>query len=164
MLAYFGLKHLFCINEPSAEINYEDIIFDEPKSLLTILKEHHENSRAYILLKELVKPNDMPIMLFNSLRQFGYKDECEIKIEYFDKIYLSSWNLHPMYLDYVEYIASNKLQAKRDKNKKPYWLKIKKNDSWDNMSYSRSNKINDFKNIIEEGIEQYNFENIDNVE
>lgn len=137
------------------DTNHEDIIFNEPQSLLSILKKYHSDTTTYRTLLHLVKPNEMPIMLFDSLRQFGYKDECEIKIEYFGKIYLKSWNLDPTYLNYVGDIVNNKYQAKCNQNKKAWWAAFKKADPWDNEPYPKSRKRHDLSMTIAEGVEEY---------
>lgn len=152
MLSSFSNSSLIAVSNEN-QTNHEDIIFAEPRSLLSILEEYHPDSYAFNKLKNLVKPNNTSIMVFKSLKCFGAKDAYIVKIEYYDKIYLESWNLNPMYLNYIEDITNEKHQEKCDQNKKSWYAKHKKSDPWDNMHYDKSKKRKDFQNIIKEGLD-----------
>lgn len=129
---------------------YEDIKFEEPRPLLDIFEEYYKDTQEYHILKKLVKTNDMPEMMFDSPRNFKDRDAKCIKIEYYDKIYLQSWNLDPKNFKKFAEVIKDKYKEKRDKNKQLFWPAYIKSNNWTRERAFRSNKKKRMQNIIAE--------------
>lgn len=143
-------NYYFNVYNISDIVEYKDIIFDEPRSLLEIMEEFYHEEYAYSLLKKLVKENDVEEMLFKSPRCFKERDRETVKIEYFNKIYFQSWNLNPIYFANFEIIIKDKLRKKIKKNDEYY-----RDDRISDKDFYRSNKKGFFNNIISEGFDEF---------
>lgn len=64
--------------------------FDEPMSLIEILKYYHSGCRELGILGKLLKPSDIDEVVFNNINTLT--GQRNLRIENFDKIYLTSWN------------------------------------------------------------------------
>lgn len=64
--------------------------FEEPMSLIEILKYYHAGCRELGILGKLLKPSDTDDVVFNSINTLT--GQRNLKIENFDKIYLTSWD------------------------------------------------------------------------
>jgi len=126
-----------------------DIVFDKPKSIIDIFHEYYADTDLEKKLCSMIKPNDKPIMIFHSLRDFRGKDVAILKIEYYNKLYFETWNLSESHFEFIEEIIVNKHNEKRNRNKKNSQQLLKSwGDSWDHMRYSKAKRKKNITDFI----------------
>lgn len=65
--------------------------FEEPMSLIEILKYYHSGCRELGILGKLLKPSETDDVVFNNINTLT--GQRNLRIDNFDKIYLTSWNI-----------------------------------------------------------------------
>ncbi|XWV25706.1 putative orfan [Tupanvirus soda lake] len=88
-----SIINAFYFNNPNINEISTEIVFVEPRSLISIMEEYHSNQRVYHILKKLIKKNECPVMVFSDIDEFMGKSSDIIPIEYFDKIYFIKWDI-----------------------------------------------------------------------
>ena len=86
------LTNIYFFNLPYEESEEGLHIFEEPKSLLNILREYHPDDQLYYRIKNMIKPTDIKEILFKSLKNFEGKESEIFKLHTYDKIYLLQWD------------------------------------------------------------------------
>ena len=67
-------------------------IFNQPRSLLSILKEFHPGEQVYHRIKNAIKPSEMQNIEFTKLANFLGKQSRIVKLQNYDKIYFFEWS------------------------------------------------------------------------
>lgn len=128
------LNIVFSLKDLEADIN-KLITFDEPRSLIEILREYHRDVSMCAKLVNLVKDNP-PVkeenkVLLTCVEQLGGKN-ASVDLSEFDTFYFDRWNID--WIRYLCHLLDHKFQILKfgvDKTQySSYWDKECRNSNW----------------------------------
>jgi hypothetical protein len=114
-----SIINVFYFNTPTLDEEIGQIIFDDPKSLLSIMEEYCPTRREFFILKKIIKKNNNrqnnyavdssevtdKKMIFDSVDKFIGNNSEIVSIAHFDKIYFRTWDLTKRKNQFHEYFS-----------------------------------------------------------
>jgi hypothetical protein len=119
------LLNIYYFNNTKPRAQTEDIVFDQPKSLIDIMQEYHSSSPQYHVLKKNIKPNENPMMIFDNVNSFAGKNSKIVKLNEFGNLYFRTWNEDDRT---IFRIIDSKMKEKRKVNDKRRFRDISYDD------------------------------------